>query len=116
MHQEELSLLRRQNVSRSLSFRAEIIGNSKFEDIDAEMEDLHGLAQQRVDELNDAESCQSIRVSTKQVYGQQLLVIKNIMAAPLKHIKFSRHVIHLSSFAFLIEKTKKSALSVVSQL
>ena len=74
MYQEELSLLKRQNISRSLSFRAAIVGNSKDEDLDVSMmEDLHGTDQLHVDELNNIESCQCVRVSTKQVNRQQLL-------------------------------------------
>ena len=116
MYQEELSLLKRQNISRSLSFRAAIVGNSKDEDLDVStMEDLHGTDQLHVDELNNIESCQCVRVSTKQVNRQQLL-FSRIIQLRLENVH-DRFVTRLLWQGYLSErKLRINPLAIISQL
>ncbi|XP_020273285.1 kinesin-like protein KIN-12F isoform X2 [Asparagus officinalis] len=65
---EELSLLKRQNVSRSLLFRSEIMGDNKDGDLDASVEEyLHVQAQLSAEEPNSIESGGSVSVSIKQL-------------------------------------------------
>ena len=64
--QEELSTLKRQNVSRSLSF-----GMASVRDINQTLEDTFEMDQQGGDNLLDCES-KGTRVSNKQVYLDSL--------------------------------------------
>ncbi|KAJ0980308.1 hypothetical protein J5N97_008563 [Dioscorea zingiberensis] len=64
---EEISVLKRQNVSRSLSFRTVIFDDSEGNGCVTPMEKMHEQEQASVDELRDLESLPSIRVSTNQL-------------------------------------------------
>lgn len=73
--QEELSLLKRQNVSRSLSFRSAIFGDSDNEGQDAAPKGkIPKIGHEDVDESHGCESLGVVRVSTKQVcfFGKQI--------------------------------------------
>nr|CAD1841377.1 unnamed protein product [Ananas comosus var. bracteatus] len=65
---EELAVLKRQNVSRSLSFRTAIFEDSEGEFCNAfAIEGLPELAQENAEDLWSNESLQSVRVSNKQL-------------------------------------------------
>lgn len=68
IQQEELSLLKRQNVSRSFSFRLAILGDSDNEEHDAAPKGkIPKIDHGDVDESHGCESLGVVRVSTKQV-------------------------------------------------
>lgn len=64
--QEELFLLKRQNISRSLSFGSITVDNMQAQE-NACIENIYELDEQEVDNLLGYESRGVVRMSTKQV-------------------------------------------------
>jgi kinesin family protein 15 len=67
LEQEELSILKRQNVSRSLSFGLTSVQDTTEEQENACTTNIHNMDQQRIDDLLGYESKGIVRMSTKQV-------------------------------------------------
>ncbi|WOL05131.1 kinesin-like protein KIN-12F [Canna indica] len=82
---EELSVLKRQNVSRSLSFRTTIFEDSKCEaSDDSAVDKLREVAKANFDELQNDECLNSIRVSMKQLKS-----LEAILAGALRREKMA---------------------------
>ncbi|KAK1276832.1 Kinesin-like protein KIN12B [Acorus gramineus] len=81
---EELSVLKRQNVSRSLSFRTTIFGESESEECDTFASEKLYEIDRKMDEMNGCEELGSIRVSTKQ-----LKYLEKTLAGSLRREKMS---------------------------
>jgi hypothetical protein len=72
LEQEELSILKRQNVSRSLSFGLTSVKDTAEEQENACTTNIHNMDEQRIDDLLGYESKGIVRLSTKQVYFSML--------------------------------------------
>jgi kinesin family protein 15 len=68
LEQEELSILKRQNVSRSLSFGLTSVKDTAEEQENACTTNIHNMDEQWIDDLLGYESKGIVRLSTKQVY------------------------------------------------
>jgi hypothetical protein len=72
LEQEELSILKRQNVSRSLSFGLTSVKDTAEEQENACTTNIHNMDEQWIDDLLGYESKGIVRLSTKQVYFSML--------------------------------------------